>query len=93
MFIKRPLPFPDFMASVQTFDIILMHGLFPSSFATETIEGSNWSHSTLVVLAGDLNIAGLDPATPLLWESNVDSAVVDVLLGVPKQGPLPIPTN
>lgn len=87
MFNKRPLPLTDFLASVQTFDIILMHGLFPSSFATETIQGSNWSHSAIVVLAGDLNIAGLDPATPLLWESNVDSAVVDILSGAPKQGP------
>lgn len=87
MFAKRPLPFADFISSLQTFDILLMHGLFPSSFAIESVEGSNWSHSAIVVLAGDLNIPGIDPTTRLLWESNIQDLVEDVLLREPKQGP------
>lgn len=96
MFNKRPLPLPDFLANLQTFDIILMQGLFKSSLAVESVEGTNWSHSAIVVVAKDLNLPGIDPTTRLLWESNVldnkeDSLrfkpVDDVILKKPKDGP------
>ncbi|MVM35974.1 hypothetical protein GO755_38530 [Spirosoma sp. HMF4905] len=87
MFTKRPLPFSDFLNSLQTFDILLMHGLHASSLAVETVEGANWSHSAIVVVAGDLNLPGIHPETRLLWESNTQDPIDDVILNVSKQGP------
>ena len=96
MFNKRPLPLTDFLANLQTFDIVLMQGLFKSSLAVESVEGTNWSHSAIVVVAKDVHLPGVDPETRLLWESNVldnkeDSLrlkpVDDVLLKKPKDGP------
>ena len=84
---KRPLPFNDFVSSLQTFDIVLMHGLFRSSLTVEAIEGCNWSHAAIVVIAGDLNLPGIDPDTRLLWESNLHEKVKDVILNVTKDGP------
>ena len=96
MFTKRPLPLNDFLNNLQTFDILLMQGLFKSSLAVETVEGCSWSHAGIVVVAKDLGLAGIDPETRLFWESNVKDVkggniqippVNDVILGVPKDGP------
>ncbi len=90
MFAKRPLPLTDFMATLQTFDIVLMHGLFPSSLAIESIQGADWSHAAIVVVAGDLNLKlpNVPPTTRLLWESNINDTVVDVISNAPKDGPM-----
>jgi hypothetical protein len=96
MFNKRPLPFPEFLENLQTLDVILMHGLFASSLSVESVEGCDWSHSAMVIVAKDIGLTGIDPETRLLWESNVldipedakrINPVLDVILKVPKDGP------
>lgn len=100
MFTKRPLPLTDFLTNLETFDLVLMHGVFPSSLILEELEGSTWSHVGVAVIAGDLIDAGLplpgiDPHERLFWESNVIAPaefthtpqINDVLANAPKNGP------
>ncbi len=87
MLLKRPLPLTDFLANLQTFDIILMQGILSTSQEAEALTSSNWSHVGMVVVAGDLSVPGIDPKTRLLWEANTPDNVCDVLLKTPKLGP------
>jgi len=98
---KQQLPLSDFLNNLQTFDVVLMHGIFPLSLMSEEIEGSPYSHVGVVAVAGDLISAGLplkniDPETRLFWESNVTTELtivapknfpLDVLLNTGKNGP------
>ena len=85
---KRPLPFSDFFKTLETGDIILMHGLYISSLIIEGIENCHWSHAAIVVLAGDVGIIDLPSNTVLLWESNLAEVVEDVILKKVKDGPM-----
>lgn len=87
MLSKRPLPLADFLANIQTFDLILMQGILSTSQEAEALTSSRWSHVGMVVVAGDLAIPGLDPKTRLLWEANTPDGVEDVILKTPKLGP------
>lgn len=87
MLSKRSLPLGDFLANLQTFDIILMQGILATSQEAEALTSSNWSHVGMVVVAGDLSVPDVDPKTRLLWEANTPDNVCDVLLKKPKLGP------
>lgn len=87
----------DFFTGLETGDIILMHGLFDSSIFIETITGSNWSHSAVIVISDDLGIKTVPTGTVLLWESNIQDGtkgnpknltVTDVILNQQKDGPI-----
>ncbi len=87
MLTKRPLPLVDFLANLQTFDLILMQGILSTSQEAEALTSSQWSHVGMVVVAGDLAIPDVDPQTRLLWEANTPDNVEDVILKTPKLGP------
>lgn len=89
---RRTVAFDDLKDTLKTGDIVLMHGQYVSSHIVEFLEGSNWSHSAIVVRAEDLGIKCDDPV--LLWESNIitpvdkgETPIYDVLLGKEKRGP------
>jgi hypothetical protein len=76
--------------SLQTGDVILQHGVYPSSLMIEGLEQSEWSHIGMVVLATDI---GLDPKKVpalLYWESNDLTNLPDVVTGKikPAGGPM-----
>jgi len=83
---KQTTAFDEIRDDLQTGDIILMHGLHTSSRVIETLEGSPWSHVAMVILANDIGIDTDDPL--LLWESDTESPVQDVILGRSKSGPM-----
>ncbi|MFP4025999.1 MAG: hypothetical protein ACLFVR_15870 [Thiohalospira sp.] len=84
---KQTTAFHEIKNYLQTGDIILMHGLHLSSRFIESLEGSPWSHVAMIVLAQDIGIdAGKD--TILLWESDTESPVQDVILNKAKSGPM-----
>lgn len=66
---KQTVSFNELKPSLQTGDIILMKGLYPSSHVIELVEHSDWSHAAIVVLAKDIDFESDDPI--LLWESNI----------------------
>lgn len=75
-FKKQTVDYSDIEPNLQTGDIVLMQGLFPSSKLIETIEESDWSHAAIVILKKDLEqypeikIRDCEDDV-LLWESNV----------------------
>lgn len=87
MFKKQLTAYNEIKNYLQTGDIVLMHGIHLSSRLIETIENCPWSHVAIVIKASDigLSIGGDDL---LLWESDTETPVNDVLLNEPKQGPM-----
>lgn len=56
----------------RTGDIILVHGKYPFSWLIEVLQGSNWGHCAMIVLAKDLDPAGKHNFPEvMIWESNV----------------------
>lgn len=62
-----------------------MKGRYASSHVIEAFEGSDYSHAAIIVLAKDLGIKNSEDV--LLWESNVQTEIEDVMLNKPKSGP------
>lgn len=84
---KQTVLYNEIKNDLKTGDIVLMHGLHLSSRVIETVEGSSWSHVAMIVLAEDLGIdTGGDNI--LLWESDTETPVKDVILGKSKSGPM-----
>ncbi len=82
---KQTVSFDDIKPSLQTGDIVLMHGQYISSHVIEVIEHSLWSHAAIVVLADDIGVDSDEKI--LLWESNLNTPVKDVILKKSKDGP------
>lgn len=70
---------------MQTGDLILFHGLLPSSKLTEFLQNSKWSHVGMVINPKDIDVEydGL-----LLWESNTITNLEDIILNKAKTGPM-----
>ncbi len=85
--VKNYKPFSQIAPTVQTGDVILMHGEFPGSKLIELAEWSIWSHSGMVVRAEDIGMKGKVPDL-LFWESNTLKNLDDVILNVGKEGPM-----
>ncbi|AOM79629.1 hypothetical protein [Pedobacter steynii] len=63
--------FSEIKSELKTGDLILVHGRYPFSWVVTFLQGSNWGHTAMVVLAKDIdpeNKLGLPPL--LLWEAN-----------------------
>ena len=88
MFVKQQTTaFTEIKDDLKTGDIVLMHGLHASSRVIEMVEGCPWSHVAIIVLASDIGInAGEDNL--LLWESDTQSPVKDVIHNKSKSGPM-----
>lgn len=84
---KQRTSYNEIKNHLKTGDIILMHGLHASSRIIQLVEGCPWSHVAIVVLAQDI---GLDVGENniLLWESDTETDVKDVILGKSKSGPM-----
>lgn len=71
--------FSEIKSELKTGDLVLVHGRYPFSWVVTLLQGSNWGHTAMVVLAKDIdpeNKLGL-PAQ-MLWEANTlieDSAI------------------
>ncbi|MCB0734804.1 MAG: hypothetical protein H6608_07305 [Flavobacteriales bacterium] len=78
---------------VQTGDILLMHGKFPSSKLIEVIERSIWSHSAMVVRSKDIGLSGPGIPELVLWESNDLTNLPDLILNKTKTGPMIVDLN
>lgn len=84
---QQTTSFNEIKKDLKTGDIILMHGLHASSRVIEMVEESLWSHVAMVVIADDIGVdVGEDNV--LLWESDTQSPVEDVILKKPKSGPM-----
>lgn len=84
---KQKTSYEELKNDLRTGDIILMHGLYPSSHVIEGFEQSLWSHSAIIVLADDIDIDTGDEKI-LLWEANVSTPVEDIILKKAKTGPM-----
>lgn len=84
---RQPLPLPEFLENLETFDLVMMKGLLVTSQEAQSITNSQWSHIGMVVIAGDLQISGIDPAARLYWEANTADTANDVLSNTIKAGP------
>lgn len=84
---QQTTSFQDVKKDLQTGDILLLHGLHASSGVIEMVEDSPWSHVAMVVLARDIGLDVGDDQV-LLWESDTESPVQDVILGKAKSGPM-----
>jgi len=84
---KQTTGYQSIKDDLKTGDIALMHGLHFSSRCIESLEGSNWSHVGIIILAEDI---GLDVGEDniLFWESDTPNPVNDVIKGVSKSGPM-----
>lgn len=82
---KRPTAYTEVKEYLRTGDIVLMKGRYASSHVIEAFEGSEYSHAAIIVLAKDLGITNCEDV--LLWESNVQTEIEDVILSRPKSGP------
>ena len=87
MLSRQKLPLTDFLSNLQSFDIVLMKGLLVTSKEAQSITNSIWAHSGMVVVAGDLNLPGIDPAARLYWEANTADTAIDLLSNTFKEGP------
>ncbi len=72
---------------LQTFDVILMHGLLLSSRLIELAEFNKWSHVAMVVRGDDLGIEGVRGRV-FLWESTDYNTLQDPFLKKTKPGPM-----
>jgi len=84
---KQTTSFEEIKSDLKTGDIVLMHGLQSSSRVIQIVEGSPWSHVALIVLAEDLGIDNGNDNV-LLWESDSESPVEDVIIKKAKSGPM-----
>jgi hypothetical protein len=84
---RQPLPLTDFLSNLETFDLVVMKGLLVTSQEAQAITNSNWSHVGMVVVAGDLQIPGVDPTARLYWEANTADTATDLLSNTIKAGP------
>lgn len=80
-------PLSQLAPSLQTGDIVLVHGRYAFSIVIETIEWSPFSHSAIAIRAADVGLEGKAPDL-LLWESNSLTNLPDVLSGKTKTGPM-----
>jgi hypothetical protein len=87
MLSRQPLPLPEFLSNLETFDLVVMKGLLVTSQEAQAITNSNWSHVGMVVVAGDLQIPGVDPTARLYWEANTADTATDLLSNTIKAGP------
>jgi hypothetical protein len=87
MYLRQPLPLTEFISNLETFDIVIMKGILITSIEAQAVTNSNWSHAGMVVLAGDIGIADLDPNTRLYWEANTADTAIDYLSNSFKAGP------
>lgn len=78
--------FNEIKNDLRTGDLVLMHGLHASSRVIEAVEESPWSHVAMIVLAKDVGVDTDEPV--LLWESDTESPVKDVILDKAKSGPM-----
>jgi hypothetical protein len=82
------VPFDELAPTMQTGDVILMHGVFPESKLIELIEGSIWTHSGTVVRSADIGLSGPNIPDLLFWESNSLTNLPDLILNEGKTGPM-----
>jgi len=83
----RSVTCSEMLPHLQTFDILLMHGLHLLSNTIEFLERSEWSHCAMIVRSADIGID--DPDHPvLIWESTRERTVADAVLGHDKRGPM-----
>lgn len=87
MLSKQSLPLNDFLSNLQTFDLVLMKGLLTTSMEAQALTSSQWSHIGMVVVAGDLDLKGIDPTARLYWEANTADTAVDLISNTLKEGP------
>lgn len=84
---QQTTSFEEIKGDLKTGDLLLMHGLHASSRVIEMVENSPWSHVAMIVLAKDIDVdAGGENI--LLWESDTQSPVKDVILNKAKSGPM-----
>lgn len=86
-FKKQSTLFQEIKGDLKTGDIVLMHGIHLSSRLIEKIEDCPWSHAAIIIKGSDI---GLDVGENdlLLWESDTETPVDDVILKKPKPGPM-----
>ena len=87
MYTRQPLSLDEFLSNLQTFDLVMMHGMLTTSIEAEAITNSTWSHAGMVVVAGDIGIKGVDPNARLFWEANTADTAKDLLTDSFKAGP------
>lgn len=87
---KPKMMYSDIEGELRTGDIFLARGLRYISRFIETMSGSNWSHSGMVIRPSDIEMDYPENA-PLLWESTNDDSVPDILTGESKKGPMLVP--
>ena len=87
MLSRQKLPLNDFLSNLQTFDIVLMKGMLVTSKEAQSLTNSKWSHSGMVVVAGDLDLPGIDPNERLYWEANTADTALDLISNTYKEGP------
>lgn len=71
---------------LKTGDLILFHGILPSSKLNEVLTRCQWSHVGMVIRPEDIGITDSDRL--LLWESNTLVNLQDVELKEAKIGPM-----
>ncbi|WP_228727692.1 hypothetical protein [Fusibacter ferrireducens] len=78
----REIAYSDIKDSLKTGDLMLFHGVAPTSELIEIIEWSYWSHVGMVVIPEDIGLTGRDP---LIWESTSSGdGIEDVINKAPK---------
>ena len=87
---KPKMTYADIEGELRTGDIFLARGLRYISRFIETMSGSNWSHSGMVIRPSDINM-DYPNNEPLLWESTNDDSVRDLLTRKFKTGPMLVP--
>lgn len=88
----REISYAQVQNSLKTGDVVVFHGVEPSSHLIELIEWSYWSHVGMVVLPQDMGLSGSEP---LFWEATSSGdGIIDVITGAPKEsGPMLIPLS
>lgn len=81
-----PITYDSIESSLRTGDVFVARGLFDISKLIESITGSTWSHSAIVVRAEDLGIENTGPV--LVWESTLETNLPDVIEHKSKIGPM-----
>jgi len=79
--------FEEIKNDLKTGGLVLTHGLHASSHVIEMVEESPWSHVAMIVLTEETGIDAGEESV-LLWESDTQSPVKDVILGKAKSGPM-----
>ena len=84
---KDLVPFSKLKQTMQSGDIILMHGQYTDSWLIEDFERSIWTHSGIILKAKDIGLEGKVPDL-LFWESNSLTNLPDLILNKTKTGPM-----